>query len=89
MRDLSFRRLRDGREVVGIVRQELLRNPATTVVEFFGNYSLEGERLPADDRLLPAAREWVHSSDPEARLLGAEVMGAHLVAQDTAVLKAL
>jgi hypothetical protein len=89
MRGLSLRPQRDGREVVEIVRQEVSRNPATTAVEFYGNYTLEGESLPADNRLLPAAREWVHSSEPEARLLGVEVMGAHPEAQDTAVLKSL
>jgi hypothetical protein len=89
MRSLTLSPLKDGQEVVKIVQQEALRNPATTAVESYANFTLEGMKLPADNRLLPSAREWVHSNDPEPRLLGAEVMRAHPEAQDTALLKSL
>jgi len=77
IRDLTLEPLTDPHQILSIVQAELHRKPPTTNVEYFGAYPYKIDRLPADSRLLPAARQWTHSADPLPRLLAARVFLAH------------
>ena len=72
--------------MLAIVRAELSRSPPGVVENFGMDYPFELGGVCGGDRLLPAARQWVHSDVPFARCLAAEVFAKHPGPADTAAL---
>jgi hypothetical protein len=70
VRDLSLKPISDHARVLAVVRAELNRTPRTASTIGIFVYPFTPYVFPDDDRLLPAAREWMGSTDPYARLAG-------------------
>jgi hypothetical protein len=87
--DLTLVPMTDKRQVLAAVRAELSRVPVTKSETSFFCYPLRPNILPDDDRLVPAAREWVKSDNPLARCLAIGIFQAHRDPQDTPALQAL
>ncbi|MEI8194806.1 MAG: HEAT repeat domain-containing protein, partial [Phycisphaerae bacterium] len=87
IRDINFQPVRDAKRFMEIVREELQRSPPATREHFLTYFpSLSHLYVPAGDRLLPAARQWVHSDVPAARCAAARVFAAHPDPVDTPAL---
>jgi hypothetical protein len=87
--DLSLVNMADNQSILSKVQAELHRVPPTTTAKSYFVYPLSPDSLPNDDRLLPAARQWVRSGDSFARLIGARVLEQFPDPQDTESLKSL
>jgi hypothetical protein len=87
--DLTLTNIRDNQTLLSIVKAELQRVPPTAATRDYFVWPFPNEYLPDDARVLPAARRWVHSNDPFARLLGATVLQDINDPQDIEALQSL
>jgi hypothetical protein len=87
--DITLRQIMTSGRVLDVVEEELRRTPLTLPTKAFFTYPSGPQNLPNDDRLLPAARQWVQSEDIHARLLAVRVLETTADPRDLPILKSL
>jgi len=90
IRDLTLEPIASTAKVLELVRAEINRDPPTSDITWFYSVApFELCCLPADDRLLPAARQWATSPNPHARYFAVQVFAKHPDPQDVPFLYSL